>query len=137
MGLEDAAVSTSIHKFSQGLRELPRLVANRAATLAADRFTAVAMSTFERSENAYGRSWILSSKGERVTLRDSGSLARTIRYKAIGTRIRVELGTSYAKYQVGRRPTFPTQTSALPPAYADALKASLAEALSVEVEALK
>ena len=130
-------MSTSIHKFAQGLRELPRLVANRAATLAAERLTEVARGTFERSENAYGRSWILSSKGERVTLRDTGSLARTIRYKAIGTRIRVELGTRYAKYQVGRRPIFPTQTSALPPAYVAALKASVAEALEAEVEAIK
>jgi hypothetical protein len=49
-------------------------------------------------------------------------------YVAIGAKIRVALTSRYAKYQIGRRPVFPTQAGGLPQAYRDALDESVREA---------
>lgn len=107
----------SLKAFSSSLRTLPRVLAQRITEKAAPLLTQEALKTFDASENAYGVPWRPGSEGQRVTLRKSGSLARYIHYVAIGTRLRVALGVAYAKYQVGRRPIFPSQSAGLPPAY--------------------
>jgi hypothetical protein len=111
----------SLARFSADLRRLPRALAQQVTEEAAPVITDLARKTFEASENAYGVPWRPGADGGKVTLRQSGNLARQIRYVAIGTKIRVALGVRYAKYQIGRRPVFPTQGAALPREYARAL----------------
>lgn len=111
----------SLAKFSADLRRLPRTVAIRVAEQSAPAITTLARSTFNASSNAYGVPWAPGVDGDRVTLNQTGNLARRVHYVAIGTKLRVALGVPYAKYQIGRRPVFPTQGGALPTEYASTL----------------
>lgn len=112
----------SLQQFSQDLRRLPRVVALRVAEAAAPAITELATTTFDASETPYGASWPKGKKGQTITLKKTGDLARRIKYVAIGTRLRVALGVAYAKYQIGKRPVFPRQAGELPPSYVQALQ---------------
>lgn len=113
----------SLAEFSADLRRLPRVVAQQVAKEAAPELTKLAAKTFEASEDPYGVPWKPSDvTGAAVTLRRTGNLFRFIKYVAIGTKLRIALGTSYAKYQIGRRHVFPTQHGHLPEEYVRALK---------------
>lgn len=111
----------SLHQFSKDLRNLPRRVGNLVAAEAAPAITDVGRKSFLAGEDAYGVPWVPKLDGKKATLRQTDDLFDFLFYVAIGTKLRVALGTKYAKYQIGRRPIFPTQGGALPPAYVDAL----------------
>lgn len=112
----------SLQQFSQDLRRLPRVIAIKVAEAAAPVLTELANASFDQSSTPYGQAWKPGKKGQRITLRKSGDLARQIRYVAIGTRLRVALGVRYAKYQIGKRPVFPRQAGELPDTYVQALE---------------
>lgn len=140
MGIGVAAVSlkgnlSSLKTFTAGLRNLPRVVAQKVATASAPVLTDQARATFEAGENPYGDTWKPGANGQRVTLVKSGSLLRNIRYVAIGTKIRVALGVAYAKFQIGRRPVFPAQGSPLPTSYVSALTDASNDAIRAELGA--
>jgi len=129
VGIGVAAVSAgltgnlaSLSQFSADLRRLPTVVAQKVAAAAAPVITDLARVTFDASETPYGVGWAPKEDGTTATLRKSGAMAAKMYYRAIGTKLRVALGVPYAKYQIGRRPVFPTQGGALPPSYSDALK---------------
>jgi len=111
----------TLARFSQELRRLPRVVAQKVTAAAAPVITDLARATFNASQTAEGIPWAPGADGQRVTLRKSGALARRVHYVGIGTKLRVALGVAYAKFQIGRRPVFPSQGSPLPAAYAEAL----------------
>jgi len=124
----------SLKDFSASLRRLPTVVAMKVAAAAAPRLTEAAQSTFESGETPYGVGWAPGSDGKAVTLRRSGALQRGVRYVAIGTRLRLALTTSYAKYVVGTRPVTPRQGAALPEAYSAALAAATREVIAAELK---
>jgi hypothetical protein len=105
----------SLNAFAARLREIPKTLAIKVAEESAPEITALAKSTFAAGENAYGVTWAPLKSGERTTLNRSGGLAAGVYYVAIGTKIRVKLAVSYAKYQIGKRPIFPRKF--LPTAY--------------------
>lgn len=113
------------------MRALPRVLAHRVTEKAAPALTALAKDTFGAGEDAYGNSWAPGHKGQQVTLTKTGALARYLVYVAIGTKLRVALGTSYAKYQIGKRPVFPRHGDELPVAYS----ATLAKIAQAEAKA--
>ena len=118
MGVRMSSV-TSLAKFSEDLRRLPRVVAQKVAAKAAPALTATAQRSFAQSEDPYGLPWAPGFDGRDVTLRKSGRLRAKVVYVAIGTKLRVALGVPYAKYQIGKRPVFPRQ---LPEDYSRALE---------------
>lgn len=122
----------SLAQFSSDLRRLPRVVGQRAAAAAAGKITALAAATFNASEDAYGVPWAPGADGGKVTLRQTGALARRVLYVAIGTKLRVALGVPYAKYQIGRRPVFPRQGGALPAEYAQTLQRAAVDVIRAE-----
>lgn len=124
----------SLYKFSQSLRELPRRVAEICAEEAAPAITSLAHQTFRAAEDAYGVPWRAGSDGKPVSLYKSGALFAKLVYVSIGTKIRVKLGVPYAKYQIGRRPVFPTQGGALPTAYQETLARIAGEVCARELE---
>lgn len=120
---------SSLHRFQAGLRALGSgLLANRVAALAAPKLTRLAKQTAGQSQTAEGVPWRPSPKGEAVTLVRTGAMLSRLVYVAIGSKIRVALTSRYAKYQIGRRPVFPTQAGGLPQSYRDALNESVVEA---------
>lgn len=111
----------SLKDFANDLRRLPRVLAQRVAEAAAPALTDAAKGTFASSQSPYGAPWAPGKDGRPVTLRRTGALATFVRYVAIGTRLRVSLGVSYAKYQIGKRPVYPRQ-DALPDEYVQVLE---------------
>jgi len=126
---------STLARFSAKLSAFPRVIANKVAAAAAPALTAVAQGTFSAGETAYGVGWQPKVDGDRATLNVTGSLARGIQYVAIGTLLRVRLAVDYAKYQVGKRPVFPTQGSPLPAVYRNALAQAAADVIRAEVRA--
>lgn len=112
---------SSLARFATTMRALPRVLGQRVAAKAAPLLTELAKATFDASEDAYGNSWAPGAEGQRVTLRKSGALARYLVYVAIGTKLRISLGTAYAKFQIGKRPVFPTQGGQLPSTFSATL----------------
>jgi hypothetical protein len=125
--------TSSLAKFSAKLRELPVTLAAKVAEAAAPALTDAARTTFNAGQDAFGVGWAPSVGGDAVTLRESGALAQGVHYVAIGTKLRVVLGVSYAKYQVGRRPVFPRQGDPLPKSYVDALRSATERVLREEL----
>jgi len=97
----------TLAQFSAALRNMPKVLAQKVATAAADEITSLGLGTFDASKDAYGAPWAPGFDGKRVDLKETGRLSRYIRYVAIGTKLRSVLGVPYAKYQVGRRPVYP------------------------------
>lgn len=123
----------SLAKFSASLRALPRVVAVKSTEAAAPEITALAKQTFAASETPDGVPWAPGSDGQKVTLRKSGALARFITYVAIGTKLRVSLGVSYARYQIGRRRVFPLQGAPLPTSYVSTLARVAGDVIRAEI----
>lgn len=120
---------SSLHRFQAGLRAVGSgLLANRIASIAAPKLTRLAKATAAASQTADGVPWRPSPDGRTVTLVRTGAMLSRLVYVAIGAKIRVALTSRYAKYQIGRRPVFPTQAGGLPQAYRDALEESVREA---------
>lgn len=122
---------SKLRRLEQSLRELPRVVAIKVAAAAADKITELARQTFGAGENAFGDTWHPGKEGQHVTLRRSGAIAAGVRYVAIGTRLRAQLGPRYAKYQVGKRPIFPR--SALPASWIEAIRAETSKVIAAEM----
>jgi hypothetical protein len=123
----------SLAKFTQDLRNLPRVVAQKVAEKAAPALTALALETFDAGENPYGNVWAPGIDGKKVTLDKTGALKKQIRYVAIGTKLRVALGVPYAKYQIGKRSVFPTQGGELPVVYVEELQRVAVEVAKAEL----
>ena len=120
---------SNLSRFQAAIRTIGSgLLANRVASLAAPKLTRLAKATAAASQTAEGVPWRPSPNGQKVTLRKSGAMLSRLVYVAIGSKLRVALTARYARYQIGRRPVFPTQTSALPDTYRKALDESVAEA---------
>ncbi|MCL2777723.1 MAG: hypothetical protein FWD73_06935 [Polyangiaceae bacterium] len=117
----------SIAQFTSEIRRLPRRVAMRIAEECAPILTELSLQTFNASETPYGVPWDPSDEGNTVTLVKTGALKKTIKYVAIGTKLRVSLGVPYAKYQIGKRPVFPTQGGQLPQSFVAALQRKAVE----------
>lgn len=109
----------TLQKFSQNLRDLPRVVAHKIAERAAEKITELGRETFDQSQDAYGTGWVVGAQGQTVDLVEKGDLRAKLSHKAIGAKLRSVLGVSHAKYQVGKRPVYPK--GALPAKYVDAL----------------
>lgn len=124
---------SSLARFSATLRRLPTVVAQKVAEESAPALTDAAQRTFNASQDAFGAPWEPGRDGKTVTLRNRGTLAKYIRYVAIGTKLRVSLGVSYARYQVGKRPIFPKQSDALPASYVNVLKRVASDVIRAEL----
>lgn len=112
----------SLKRFTAKLRQLPQVAANKIAAASAPEITRLGLETFDAGENPYGVTWAPGVHGDKITLRGkSGKLLDSLKYVAIGTILRVVVGVSYAKYQIGKRPVFPRQSSELPTSYVRAL----------------
>ena len=138
MGNGDAALSNAstlanMRDFAKRMRALPATVAIKVAAAAAPVLTELVQATFAASETPYGLGWTTGDDGQVVTLHKSGRLAQSVAYVAIGTRLRMKLGTSYAKYQVGRRPIAPRQGAPLPASYAAALAKAASDVIRTEL----
>jgi hypothetical protein len=119
--------SGSLPRFAERLRQLPRVLAQQVAAASAPELSVLAQQSFDSSSSPDGVPWAPGKEGQKITLHETGRLEATLRYVAIGTRLRVALSVPYAKFQIGKRPIFP-RAGTLPPAYRAALTARVNEA---------
>jgi len=124
----------SLKKFGQQIKRLPKETAIKVAELAAPEITKLGHETFAESTDAYGKPWKPGADGRRVTLHDTGKLESRLRYEARGTKLRVNLGVRYAKYQIGKRPVFPKR-GLLPDHYVRVLERIAVDVMRGEIEA--
>lgn len=124
---------SKLKAFSASLRALPKTLAIKVAAEVAPAITAEARRTFDAQETPEGVAWKPTAEGDTVTLKRTGALAAAVRYVAVGTILRVVLGVSYAKYQIGRRPVFPRQGTVLPAAYRAAITAATVRVVEQEL----
>lgn len=117
-------------KLAGVLRALPTTLAQRVAAKAAPLISELAEQSYDASQDPYGVAWAPAKDGSTVSLKRTGNLRGLLRYVAIGTRLRVALGTRYAKYQIGKRPVYP-RPGLLPAAYS----AKLEEVVQTEARA--
>jgi hypothetical protein len=124
---------SSLKKFAQTLRQIPRVVAQKVTTAAAPAISSDARSTFAAGQDPYGVPWAPGEHGQKVTLVKTGLMASALRYVAIGTKLRVAMTVAYAKYQLGKRPVFPRQGAPLPASYAHTLADTTSEVIREEI----
>ena len=123
----------TLDQLSNDLRRLPTVVGFKIAEAIAPVISELAQKSFDRSQTPYGVAWRPGEHGQTITLRKSGAMERTLRYVAIGTKLRVALGTSYAKYQISKRYVFPRQGSPLPDDYRAAIERTAADVVKEEM----
>lgn len=105
------------------LRDLGRAIARaggiataqRVAKRAAPELTELVRSSFDAQRSPYGDPWPPGRDGQDVDLVESGALRGTLKFEAVGTRVRTTLGVPYAKYHVGERAILPPGGRAVPP----------------------
>ncbi len=123
-----------LRKLSAKVRRLPKVVAAKVALAVAEEITDLAHATFDAGQTPYGDTWKPRKDGKAATLNKTGTLERGIRFVAAGGRIRVRLGVSYAKFQIGKRPVFPRKGQALPASYLEVLRTAAREIMTAEVQ---
>lgn len=123
----------SIANFTQALRKIKTVTAQKIAEKAAEKITEIGKRAFEAGQDPYGNDWTPGADGDAVTLKKTGALERTLRYVANGTKIRVALTVPYAKYQIGKRPVFPKQGGTLPAEYTETLQRVAVDVIKQEI----
>jgi len=93
---------------------MPTVLAQRVAARIAPVITDLARGTYGGQRNVYGDAWRERVDGSDATLVATGALKSKVKFAAVGTLIRVVLGTRYAKYQIGMRRILPAPSAPLP-----------------------
>lgn len=110
----------SIAKLKSAMRELPIRVRADVAREAAPVLNRLLHSDFDAGRTVYGDARPLGVDGKPLDLTKSGKTRATLNFVSVGTILRVQLGTKYARYLVGKYKVLPTT---LPAAYRGELEA--------------
>lgn len=117
-----------LQKLKANLRTLPASVAHEVAQNAAPDLTSLATKAFDTGRNVYGESRPKGAQGQSLDLEVTGNTRRSLKFDATGTVVRAVLGTTYAKYLIGRYGILPN--GALPAAWQAALRDLAAQAVA-------
>ena len=96
-----------IGDLKQRLATLPKTIAVDVAQRAAPAMTGLTKQAFDSGQNVYGDARPEGVGGRALTLRRTGTVARELRFVAIGTIVRCVLGPRYAKYLIGKYGVLP------------------------------
>lgn len=113
--------TSKLSKLAASLRQQPVVLAQKIAAQVAPGVTAKAQQAYSAGQTVYGDARPTGAAGNALTLVQSGATQGSLRFVAIGTRVRVALGTRYAKYLIGKYRILPS--GALPVAWRDAIAA--------------
>lgn len=97
----------SLRDLKAELRRLPLSVAHDVAKQAAPLLTQFTQTAFDTGRNVYGDPRPKGENGETLTLKQTGTTRRALRFVANGTIIRASLGPRYARYLVGKYKILP------------------------------
>jgi len=108
---------SKLRDLGKRLKDLPVALAQSVAQAVAPALTGQAQADFASGLTAYGEARPVGVHGNALSLVRSGITEGSIRFVAIGTRVRVAFGTPYAKYLVGKYRILPV--GALPVAWSE------------------
>jgi hypothetical protein len=108
-----------LRDLGRNLGDLPQVARNRIASRVAPAITELALASFDRGETPFGDAWSLGYDGRDVDLVRSGAMRGTLRFVAIGSRVRCVIGVKWAKFQVGRRRVLPAPGQTMPASWRD------------------
>lgn len=108
------------------LQELPRTLAASVATRAAPVLTGLTQDAYASTHDVYDQPRPVSEVDRKpLDLRRTGDAQRALTFVAIGTLVRVRLGTPYTKYLIGKYRILPN--GFLPQTWRDRLGALVQE----------
>ncbi len=105
---------SSLNRLRASIRDLPLRIRAEVATKAAGILTARLRDDFDSGRTVYGASRPLSVAGTALDLTVSGKTHGALAFVSVGTIVRAQLSTRYAKYLVGKYKILP---SSLPAAW--------------------
>lgn len=121
----------NLRRFNQSLQKMPTQVAQEVAKRGASAITTRAQATFDSGRNVYGDPF-----PDGVDCYDSGDTRSFLKFTSDGgTKIRASLGTSYAKYLIGKYQILPIGNAQLPVAWLNVLAEITKQEATVVVKA--
>lgn len=112
--------------FAAKLKRLSVVAAQKIASKAAPALTAAAREAYTGGVTVYG-----GARPGGVSLMRTGATLGALAFVAIGRRVRVQLGTRYAKYLIGKYAILPS--GSLPAAWLDDLRGCVNDVMTQEV----
>lgn len=97
----------TLKSFAKKLSKVSTVAAQAVATRAAAPLTSRAGSDYDGGRTAYGEARPPGVNGNALSLVKSGDTRSLLRFTSIGTRVRVVLGTPYAKFLIGKYKILP------------------------------
>lgn len=113
----------TLRNIAKNIGDVPQVVRIRIAARAAGAITDLALGSFDAGVTPFGDAWAPGSEGQDVDLYESGALRATLRFVAIGGRVRCVMGVKYARFQVGKRRVLPAPGQTMPQNWRDAIAA--------------
>lgn len=108
-----------LRDIGKNIAGLGQVVKNKIAARVAPAITELALASFDRGETPFGDAWPPGHDGRDVDLVESGAMRGTLRFVAIGGRVRCVMGVKWAKYQVGKRKVLPAPGQTMPGPWRD------------------
>lgn len=98
---------TSLNRLRASIRELPLRLRSAVAKDAEGVLTNLMQDEFAAGRTVYDTPRPLGVKGNRLSLVKTGKTKSALHFVAIGTIVRAQLGTRYAKYLIGKYQIMP------------------------------
>jgi hypothetical protein len=98
---------TSINRLKAAIKELPLRIRHAVANDAAEILSARMRESFDAGQTVYSTPRPLSVDGKPLTLVKTGKTKGQLFFVAIGTILRAQMPTRYAKYLVGKYKVMP------------------------------
>lgn len=114
------------------LRQLPVTVAESGAAAIAPELTTETQRAFDAGRTVYDAPRPLTPTGQTPTLVRSGETRRRLGFVAIGTQMRAQLGTKYARYLIGAYDILPN--GPMPEKWRTFLRQRLSEIVGKEMK---
>lgn len=122
---------TSINRLKRAIRELPKHMQESVAEDAAGYLDIKIREDFAKARTVYDTPRPLSVDGKPLSLVRTGMIKQTLAFTAIGTIVRAELSTKYARYLIGKYKILPQR---LPVAWRQYLETLVQEYRDIELE---
>lgn len=98
----------SLSRLKRAVSDLPLTLGAAVAKDAAAVLTADLRSSFDGGKTAYDTPRPLSTDGKKLYLRVTGATRNTLAFVSVGSILRAQLGTRYARYLIGKYAVLPT-----------------------------
>lgn len=125
----------SLKGLRKRLAKMPTVMAQKVATRTARALSSELRSAFAAGRTVYGESRPTGTQGNKLDLKVTGKTSGSLRFVAIGTLVRAQLTTKYARYLI-RFGIMPNAGAAMPVAWSRIIELISLEELRAGVRRL-